>query len=281
MKYNNLNYSFTMEDSTYQINMASFNKFDCIVPLHSHSKNSFEIHYIPEGYGTAFISGAEYPICPNTLFITGPYIEHSQTPLLKDPMIEYCIYFKLHVYNNKKIDEVTSSLLANTFWFGLDRQNIHMLLQLIFHELAYSPIGNQQALSSLFQLLMVHVIRNFTTPPISQAAPFSRRILNEPFLLIEESFLNDYQSLTLKQLAERISLSTRQTERLLKQYYNSSFQKKKTEARMAAAASLLKNTSESILSIAEKTGYSSSEHFAHAFKKYYHINASEYRKQLK
>jgi AraC-like DNA-binding protein len=49
---------------------------------------------------------------------------------------------------------------------------------------------------------------------------------------------------------------------------------------MAAAASMLKNTSESISKIAEKTGYSSSEHFAHAFKKYYQISASEYRKQL-
>lgn len=282
MRYSNLNYSFVIENTTYQISMISYNKFNCIVPSHSHSKNSFEIHYIPEGYGRAVINGDEYQISPNTLFITGPHIEHSQTPMSGNPMSEYCIYMKVHSGNTQKQkDSITSSLLNNAFWFGQDMQNIHLFLQLIFHELESPSIGSQQELNSLFQLLVIHVIRNFTFTSLPKPISFNQQLLNEPFLLIEEAFLTDYKDLTLNQLSQKIGLGPRQTERLLKQYYNSSFQKKKTAARMAAAASLLMNTTETITTIAEKTGYSSSEHFAHAFRNYYHISASEYRTQSK
>ncbi|MFV0342592.1 MAG: AraC family transcriptional regulator [Anaerocolumna sp.] len=279
MRYNNLNYSFVIEDNTYQISMASYNKFDCIVPSHRHSKNSFEIHYIPEGYGNALIDGVEYHISPNTLFITGPHVEHSQTPHLSNPMSEYCIYMKVQLNNQKHKDFITKSLFDNVFWFGQDKQNIHLFLQFIFQELESLNVGREQELNSLFQLLVIHVIRNFDTTTLPKPISYHQNILEEPFLLIEEQFLSEYKTLTLNDLSEKIGLSSRQTERLLKQYYNSNFQKKKTEARMAAAASLLSNTEETITIIAEKTGYSSSEYFAHAFKKFYKISASDYRKQ--
>lgn len=278
MRYSNLNYSFVIENTTYQISMASYNKFDCIVPSHSHGKNSFEIHYIPEGYGSAVINEVEYHISPNTLFVTGPHVEHSQTPLSSNPMSEYCIYMKVQSNNHKQRDSITSSLLDNTFWFGQDMQNIHLFLQLIFHELESPSVGSEPELNSLFQLLVIHVIRNFASNSQLKPISYHPQILDVPFLLIEEAFLSGYKDLTLKNLSEKIGLSTRQTERLLKQYYNSSFQQKKTKARMAAAASLLMNTAETITAIAEKTGYSSSEHFAHAFKNYYQITASDYRK---
>ncbi len=279
MRYGNLNHSFVIENTTYQISLISYNIFNSIVPSHSHSKNSFEIHYVPKGYGKAVINGKEYQISPNTLYITGPHIEHSQTPLSANPMNEYCIYMKVYPSNHlKQRDSITSSLLDNAFWFGQDMQNIHLFLQLIFHELEAPSVGNHQELNSLFQLLVIHVVRNFAATVLTKPISYNPPALNIPFLVIEDAFLSGYKDLTLKQLSEKIDLSPRQTERLLKQYYNSSFQKKKTAARMAAATSLLINSADTIASIAETTGYSSSEHFAHAFKKYYEVSASDYRK---
>jgi AraC-like DNA-binding protein len=269
-----------MDNATYEVSMASYNPFDCDIPAHSHSKNSFEIHYIPTGYGFALIEGKNYDISPNTLFVTGPHIEHAQTPHTDDPMKEYCVYMKVHP-NQRKLQKnsITSALYEHPFWFGQDMQNIYLFLQLIFYELETPSIGSQQKLTSLFELLVIQLVRNYDNSSLTKVAAHTPRLINIPFLVIEEAFLNGYKDLTLQNLAERIGLSTRQTERLLKQYYNSSFQKKKTEARMAAATSLLRNTSTSITDIAEQTGYSSSEHFAHAFKSYYQMSASDYRKK--
>ena len=96
---------------------------------------------------------------------------------------------------------------------------------------------------------------------------------------MEEAFLNEYRTITLKRLARRIHLSPRQTERLIRQYYNSTFLKKRTEARIGAASVLLKTTELLVGEIAEMTGYSSSEHFSYAFKTYTGMSAREFRRK--
>ena len=99
-------------------------------------------------------------------------------------------------------------------------------------------------------------------------------------IIIDEYFLYEYQSLSLDTLANKLRLSTRQTQRLLMDYYGKTFQQKKTEARMSVAAILLSDHTRSITSIAEDLGYSSIEHFSSAFRGFYHISPREYRKQL-
>ncbi|RHC50973.1 AraC family transcriptional regulator [Hungatella hathewayi] len=66
---------------------------------------------------------------------------------------------------------------------------------------------------------------------------------------------------------------------LIRQYYNSTFLKKRTEARIGAASVLLKTTELPVGEIAEMTGYSSSEHFSYAFKTYTGMSAREFRRK--
>ena len=96
---------------------------------------------------------------------------------------------------------------------------------------------------------------------------------------MEESFLYDYETITLESLAKRLGLGIRQTERFLKDYYGKTFTQKKTEARMSMAKIFLNDKELSISEIAKRLNYSSAEHFAYAFKRYYGISASAYRKQ--
>ena len=52
MKNDNLNITFSIED--YQIRILKFT-YECQTwntPSHSHSSNSYEIHFIPKGKGT-------------------------------------------------------------------------------------------------------------------------------------------------------------------------------------------------------------------------------------
>ena len=63
------------------------------------------------------------------------------------------------------------------------------------------------------------------------------------------------------------------------EYYGKTFQQKKAEARMSAAAILLSDPRKKISEIAESLGYSSAEHFSSAFRRYYDMNPRDYRKQ--
>ena len=102
--------------------------------------------------------------------------------------------------------------------------------------------------------------------------------IDNTYYIIHSSFLYEYQSITLDKLAKRLGLSNRQTERLLQKYYGNTFLKKKTEAKMSVAIILLRDQNKTITSISNDLGYSSVEHFSNAFKRYYHMSASEYRR---
>ena len=92
-------------------------------------------------------------------------------------------------------------------------------------------------------------------------------------------FLYEYRTLTLQTLANRLQFSPRQTQRLLKSYYGSTFQQKKQEARLSAAVAMLRDSRRHIAEIAEALGFSSPEHFSNAFRKAYGMSPSRYRKQ--
>ena len=100
-------------------------------------------------------------------------------------------------------------------------------------------------------------------------------------LAIEEAFLNNYKSITLSDLAAVSHISTRQLQRMIQKQYGTTFQKKRTQARISAACILLKTTSYSLSEIAEQTGYSSPEHFSYAFRQQMGCTPGTYRRRNK
>ncbi|RHP33506.1 AraC family transcriptional regulator [Lachnotalea sp. AF33-28] len=283
MKYSGLNYTFQMENMPFHVPMAALERFERFIPSHSHGKGCYEIHYIISGKGTAVIDGRTYAIDRNTLYVTGPYVLHEQITCREDPMVEYCIYLRMTQDGIRA--SASGSILPifqeHPFWFGHDSQNIRPVLQMIFYEMEYKNIGHHAQLSALFQQLIICLVRNYTGNPPIRLDTGAGLNVQTSLLSIEEAFLYDYKDITLEKLAARINVSPRQAERLMRQYYNSTFQKKRTEARMSAATVMLKSGTLSIARIAEETGYSSSEHFAHTFRQYFGVSAGEYRKSSK
>ena len=93
--YTDLNIKLAIEDTQFSILQIAFEHFLRSMPKHSHGNNSYELHYIPYGHGTVNMNNRKYEVKPNTLYMTGPHVEHEQVPYKNDPMAEYCIYFKL------------------------------------------------------------------------------------------------------------------------------------------------------------------------------------------
>lgn len=279
--YTDMNICFTMDGiPVHGLNIA-FERFTRTIPSHSHGCGCYEIHYIPSGYGKLESNGLYYDISPNTLFVTGPHVEHAQTPLADDPMQEYCVYLKtLENAQPKKPSPVMEAFTATPFWIGKDTQGIHSLMRQLFHELDHRYIGYQNQVELLLSQLLIHTVRNYEQGRLSRTFFAQGNHAHSQSVIIEEYFLYEYHALSLDALARRLNLSPRQTQRLLMEYYGKTFQQKKAEARMSAAAILLSDKGRSISSIAEALGYSSGEHFCSAFRKYYHSSPSEYRKRL-
>lgn len=278
----NASFSFSLGGYNFHISNIAYGQFNRAIPSHSHSKNSYEIHYISSGYGETWINGKKYEIIPGILYVTGPCIEHAQIPYPNDPMCEYCIYLKIEG-SSPCPDPAEKSLVKHfrqtAFWFGMDTQNIYSLIQEIFFELEHRYTGYFILAESLLKQFIIKLLRNYECKPEINNKAISPNLIDNQYLTIEKCFLDEYTTLTLEELAVRLGLSTRQMERLLKKRYGKTFLQKKMEARMSAAIILLQNPDLTITQIAEKTGYSCVEHFSASFKRYYGESASDYRKQ--
>lgn len=279
--YTNMDIHFSMDHiQIYALNIV-FERFTQALPSHSHGNDCYEIHYIPYGCGKLVADGQYYDISPNTLFVTGPHVEHAQTPVLSDPMQEYCVYLKIRgAAQKQQKSPAIDAFVSRPFWIGEDTQGIHTLMKQLFDELAHCYTGYQNQVIMLLSQLLIYTVRNYEHRRISQTFFPKNNIVESKSVIIEKYFIYEYQTLSLDTLAERLGLSTRQTQRLLMEYYGKSFQQKKAEARMSAAAILLSDKTRSITSIAEDLGYSSIEHFSSAFRSFYQVSPREYRKQL-
>lgn len=277
-----LNLSFSLDGLPVQAINMTYERFLRTIPSHSHGSGCYEIHYIPFGYGDLTAEGSLFHIVPNTLFVTGPHVEHAQAPEPEEPMEEYCVYLKIRdtASRHKTSSPVMESFLSMPFWFGADTQGIHGLMRQLFQELERRPIGYLTQAKLLLSQLLIYTVRNYKNARPAYPAPAPDGSANPGSVIIEEYFLYEYRSLSLEELACRLRLSPRQTQRLLLSYYGKSFQQKKAEAKMSAAAILLADKSKSITSIAEELGYSSPEHFSSAFRSYYGTCPREYRKSL-
>lgn len=271
----NLNYSFLMENHNYHILMITHGIIEHSIPAHSHSVNSYEVHYISEGYGKLIVNQTLYTLTPGTLFVTGPGILHRQEPDITNPMREDCLYFYIEDTQETNTDApITKLFHATPFWYGLDSQGIYDVIQLIHQELSSYSIGHSIAINSCFQRYLVALARNIS--PLSseerkEVQPFQREI--------EMAFLYRYRDLTLDNICEIVGMCRRQTQRILLKYYGCTFQEKKMEARMSAAASFLLDGNYKMVEIADMTGYSSLSSFLQAFKSYYHMTTREWLKQ--
>lgn len=276
--YNNHKIKFTVEDvSITALNLIAAPLRNSI-PRHYHGENSYEIHYIPNGYSHVDIDGRMYDITPNTLYITGPHVEHEQFCVVDSIIYEYSIYFIFDEVDTKCIpDSVVQRFRDVTMWFGQDTQNLHTVLEQIFFELEHTHTGYQELVRTLLSQCIIKIVRNYENITSSDIHFPSPEIAGSKALITEESFLYDCNILTLDMLSDRLGLSRRQTDRFLKNTYSKTFLELKQSARMAAAQQMLREKDDSIEKIAEHLNYSSTQHFYSAFKKHFNISPGNYR----
>ena len=289
--YPDMDIRFSMDGVSIRALNIVLEYFDHALPSHSHGNGCYEIHYVPSGFGKLKVGGnyrefakAEatepiYDVTPNTLFVTGPHVEHFQAPVPPDPMREYCVYLKIHNSSRKKTSSpVLDAFTSIPFWIGKDTQGIHTLMRQLFDELSHRYTGYQNQVELLLSQLLIYTVRNYEQCRLSLTAFSKNNLTDSKSVIIEEYFLYEYQNLSLADLADRLKLSTRQTQRLLMEYYGKTFQQKKAEAKMSAAVVLLSDKTRSITSIAEDLGYSSAVDFSSAFRLYCQHCPREYRR---
>ena len=97
--------------------------------------------------------------------------------------------------------------------------------------------------------------------------------LNDIMNYIQENYL----TVTLDELAEKMHLSKPYLSKYIKEKSDKTFSEIVKNVRMKKARTLLKNTSMTVESIADSVGYQNVEHFNRLFKKKYDVTPVQYR----
>lgn len=253
---------------------------DEIVMMHAHTKSGYELHLIDYGKGILDTETNQYELSKNTLYITGPNVLHKQIPDTKEPMHELCIYFKIS--NQKNTKYAVDAFASKKFWIGKSNSEIRKLFKQMVLENEKNGLYKKDVLSSLAIRLIVEISRLYYPDSETDLSQSKNTDLNESrSWILDQLLLEDCSKVTLEDFAKKMGVSPRQAERIIKDYYGSSFKKLRYEAKMAMAATLLEQNNLSVEECAVKCGYTCSAAFINAFKQKYSITPKVYKENLK
>lgn len=193
------------------------------IPRHSHAAGSYELHFIVGGRGTLVTDDKTYELRKNDFFITGPNVSHRQTTDENERVED--VFMTLQTIDDKRSNAIASVFLDNHFCFFNDFDNT--IAKMMLDEYKNKRINYSVAIEGLAIKLLTDISRKLL--PDNFRENISALQLNDRrFVFIEQEFI-DNKDITLTQLAEKISLCERQTQRLLKKYYGKTFREIKRD----------------------------------------------------
>lgn len=196
------------------------------IPRHAHARNSYELHFIIGGKGRLITDTNEYELLSGNFFITGPNIYHEQVADEKDPVRD--IFMMFQAVNADRANAISSTFLENHFCF-IEKFDVSIAQQ-ILDEYRNKRVDYESAVCGLSMKLLTDITRQLLPDTFSKNMT-TEGLYDRRFVIIEQAFLYT-PDLTLSELSNKIGLCERQTQRLLKKYYDKSFREKKREGKM-------------------------------------------------
>ena len=159
--YSDLGIRFSVDQMEFCALNLIYEPLNRRIPPHSHGPGCYEIHYIDAGYGKSMIGGTTYAISPNTVYVTGPGVEHAQIPDDGDPMREFCLYMRFMKKDRKASSgpSLVDAFLDTHFWIGQDTEHLGAVFQQIFREFDQKRDGYLLQIQSLLQQFPVQLAR--------------------------------------------------------------------------------------------------------------------------
>ena len=253
--------SFNYNGCRIQLFKIFSDTLDSVVQMHSHAKNGYEIHYIARGKGVLETEKDRYDIKKDSLYVTGSNVLHKQLSSKDAPAIRF--------------------FASKFFWIGKCSPQLRRIFNQLVSENSKTGLWRESILSALTLQMITEMTRLYYPDNASSLLPPEDCDLNENrSWILDTLLLEDCSDVTLNDFARGMGVSPRQAERIIKDYYGSSFRKLRYESKMAMAASLLESENITINECAAKCGYTSLSSFAAAFRRKFNISPNEYKKSI-
>ena len=260
---------FMMAKVFFTLADFSFGSINEITPPIYHGAETIEIKYVKSGKGKIIVNNETYTIEQGCYAVIPEFISYSLIP--NDELELYSIYLLI---DKKKAYEEYIPMLKKHY-VGKDRYNLLVLFDDLLYEFQTKHFGYNEVVVSDFKNIIVKLLRDENT----KGNRYSHWDTTSLQFEIEKILYNEFNTITVLEMAQRLNLSVREFQRYLIKNYNKSFRDLKNDAKMSYAANKLRYTNIKISDLAIEVGYSTPEHFSFAFKSYYNESPQSYKKR--
>lgn len=253
------------------------------------SHAAIELQFIDSGIGKLVLEDRELHLETGSIHLIGQHIFHSfePDPVLPGERSTFRFTFQDVPsadlgFPQEEAEQIKAALSRLTYCQLTDPIRNRTMFRMLAEartEMENPSVGSYSKVLGLFAQMIVEMVRGiefepqttrtYTMPCKDKYDQWSR--------FIDAFFTNCQQDLTLEMLADTLNLSTKQTHRLLKKHFNTSFKHKLMHTRVEVAKDLLRTSSLSIERIAGDVGYYSTQYFCHLFLQKTGMTPSEYR----
>ena len=239
-----------------------------------HCNAQYELHIALNGICSIDVEEKEFKLIKGDALLIAPGLYHS----LKSASDDYeCFVFNFFIKtavvakdfyeNNAKPKKIHLS--------GFEMGLCNELLGINCSDDSF----RYRCLSPMYSLLILYVFKKLDFNPDygkNEVTDLDRR-----FNYIDNFFEQELaENASEEALARKLNISSRQLNRVLREYYGMSFRKKINSARMNSAGWLLRTTNMTVSEISQTVGYQSETSFFKSFRSYYNMTPLQYRKNL-
>lgn len=262
-----------------------------VIDHHQHSE--YEFHFIWQGRGSVTIEGHPYTVGSGEFYLTGPGVDHKQIADSVSPMQELCLHVDIqpapdaarHIseedWECREAEECVRALEQFPLQPLKDRFDAMQQFAGAFRAWHDQATGSYTLIKQCIVQILIKSVRAASV--VDERIPLPNRDMNEFRFRLAERFIRDnfHHPLRLDDVAERLHISGRQLQRVIKQHANKGFSEYLEDVRLTHIRKLLEQSDETLESIALQSGYSSGAYLQYAFKKKWGITPGEYRRKYR
>lgn len=255
-----------------------------------HNHSAYEFHYVISGSGTLRLGETDHPYQAGSMHLIAPHVFHSIQPNGGQPLEQMICYLTLDSghptipwYPTVETERIRLAFNQVTYLNLTASDAVHQgkllqILQEIHHEIKHPTLCSFTVIHSLLTQLIICLVRCIPHKQNEIAYIFPKKTKDELRSLIIDIFYSQFkEDLKIEMLASLLHLSTKQINRLIMQFFKTSFKQKLIDTRMEVAKDLLRSTRYPVSRIAEEVGYASTQHFCQMFKRKTGLSPTQYR----
>jgi AraC-like DNA-binding protein/mannose-6-phosphate isomerase-like protein (cupin superfamily) len=269
-------------------NNVILSKHNRYTPVFNHQHQFFELVYVLQGSCRQNIQHQHFILKEGDFCLIAPTSIHSievfDDSLIINILIRFStfeeIFYSILKDTNKISTFFTNILYTKTYKDYLiissyDDLFIREHILTMYIENLEKKKYYESILDSELIILFSKLLQNYEN---TIRLPNDRKKFSNDFSNMIAYIDKNYQTTTLKAIAQEFHFSTAYCSRIIKNYTGKSFTQLQQAIRFHKACFFLENTNKAISEISELVGFNNVEHFNRLFKKIYQQTPGEYRK---